>query len=65
MIHVVLRRRGLAPSYVPPVSVVLARDKERYIAGLTDYREGRMAEWVETFAVACARRRESGGALPR
>ena len=55
LIHVVLRRRGLAPSYVPPVSVVLARDKERYIAGLTDYREGRLAEWVETFAVACAR----------
>ncbi|MGH8991322.1 MAG: Fic family protein [Acidimicrobiia bacterium] len=55
LIHVVLRRRGLAPSYVPPVSVVLARDKERYISGLTDYREGRMAQWVETFAVACAR----------
>jgi hypothetical protein len=55
LIHVVLRRRGLAPSYVPPVSVVLARDKERYITGLTDYREGRMAQWVETFAVACAR----------
>jgi Fic family protein len=54
IIHVVLRRRGLAPSYVPPVSVVLARDKERYIAGLTDYREGRVAAWVETFAVVCA-----------
>ena len=55
LIHVVLRRRGLAPSYVPPVSVVLARDKERYITGLTDYREGRMAQWVEVFAVACGR----------
>ena len=55
LIHVVLRRRGIAPSYVPPVSVVLARDTERYITGLTDYREGRMAQWVEMFAVACAR----------
>lgn len=54
LIHVILRRRGLAPSYVPPVSVILARDKERYIAGLTDYREGRVTAWVETFAVACA-----------
>jgi Fic family protein len=55
LIHVVLRRRGLAPSYVPPVSVVLARNKERYITGLTAYREGRMAQWMEIFAVACAR----------
>ncbi|MGH8993170.1 MAG: DUF664 domain-containing protein [Acidimicrobiia bacterium] len=37
------------------MSVVLARDKERYIAGMTDYREGRVAQWVEAFAVACAR----------
>jgi len=54
LVHIILRRRRLAPSYVPPVSVVLAREKERYIAGLTDYRHGRVAAWVETFAVACA-----------
>lgn len=54
MIHVLLRRRGLAPTFVPPISVVLARDKERYVRGLTDFREGRMDAWIEVFAAAAA-----------
>ena len=54
LVQVVLRRRGLAPDYVPPISVVLANAKERYIAGLTDYRESRMESWVEQFAAAAA-----------
>jgi len=29
LVQVILRRRGLAPTFVPPVSVVLARDKKR------------------------------------
>jgi len=52
LIQVILRRRGLAPDFVPPVSVILARDKDRYIRGLTFFREDRIAEWLETFAVA-------------
>ena len=55
LIHVVLRRRGIAPDYVPPVSVVLAAARDRYIGGLTAFREGRTAEWIEQFAVATAR----------
>lgn len=55
LVQVVLRRRGLAPSYVPPISIVLANAKDRYIAGLTDFREDRVAEWVEQFAAAAAR----------
>jgi Fic family protein len=54
LVHVVLRRRGLAPSYVPPISVVLARDRSAYIAGLTAYREGNLALWLERFSVAAA-----------
>jgi Fic family protein len=54
LIHVLLRRRGLAPTFVPPISVVLARDKERYIRGLTDFREGRMDTWIEIFGAAAA-----------
>jgi len=55
LIQVILRRRGLAPDFVPPVSVILAREKDRYIRGLTFFREDRIAEWLETFAVAARR----------
>ncbi|MFT3914224.1 MAG: Fic family protein [Anaeromyxobacteraceae bacterium] len=55
LIHVVLRRRGLAPRYVPPVSLVLAADARAYIEGLTAFREGRAAEWVLLFAGALER----------
>jgi len=54
LIHVVLRRRGVARSYVPPISVVLANDRDRYIDGLTDFRHDRIEAWIEHFAVAAA-----------
>jgi len=50
LIHVVLRRRALAPRYAPPVSLVLAADAKRYIGGLTAFRKDRIAEWCATFA---------------
>lgn len=55
LVQVVLRRRGLAPAFVPPVSVVLAAEKGRYIEGLTWFQEGRVDEWIERFCVAAAR----------
>ncbi|MDP2956384.1 MAG: Fic family protein [Longimicrobiales bacterium] len=55
LIHVVLRRRGIAASYVPPISVVLAADRERYVHGLTEFRAGGIGGWVEQFAAATAR----------
>lgn len=55
LIHVVLRRRGLATRYVPPISVVLAADKEAYIGGLIRFREGDVDGWIAQFAVATAR----------
>jgi Fic family protein len=53
LIHVVLKKRGLATSYVPPVSVILARSKARYINGLTTFRQkdGETA-WIRQFAEA-------------
>lgn len=36
--HIILRRANLAQRVVPPVSLVLATDKERYIANLAAYR---------------------------
>jgi Fic family protein len=55
LIHVVLRRRGIATSYVPPISVVLANDRERYIRGLHQFREGAIGSWIEHFAVAATK----------
>ena len=55
LVQMLLRRRGLAPDYVPPISVVLASDKARYISGLEAFREGRENEWLENFAVSAAR----------
>ena len=55
LVQVLLRRRGLAPAYVPPISVVLAADKDGYISGLERFRAGEVAEWIEQFSVAAAR----------
>jgi Fic family protein len=55
LVHVVLRRRAIAPHFVPPVSVVFAGAKDRYIAGLTHFREDRVASWLEYFATATDR----------
>jgi Fic family protein len=52
LVQVVLRRRRLAPAFVPPISVVLARDKDQYIKGLTLFREDEIPQWLEIFAVA-------------
>ena len=66
LVHVVLKAAGLTRATVPPVSLVLATDRERYIANLSAYRTdgdaGRNAAangWVEYFAnattLACER----------
>jgi Fic family protein len=52
LIHVILRRRGITPLLVPPISVVLAADARRYIAGLVDFREDRADDWIGAFADA-------------
>jgi Fic family protein len=55
LVHVVLRRRKLASAYLPPVSVVLAGRRERYLAGLTDFRGDGVQGWVEYFAGVASR----------
>ena len=55
LVHVVLRRRGIAPRFLPPISVVFAGAKERYIEGLTRFRGDNVGAWVEQFASATAR----------
>ena len=65
LIHVVLMRRGTAPSYVPPISVVLAAGRDEYIRGLTRYREGDLSGWLEHFAVATGRAAQLAAAYVR
>ena len=65
LIHVILRRRGLAPRFVPPISLVLATWPSDYIAGLTAYRHVGAPDsperstgagtWLRTFATATHR----------
>jgi Fic family protein len=38
LIHVVLKRRGVATHYVPPISALFANSRQRYIDGLTAFR---------------------------
>ncbi|MFF0501031.1 Fic family protein [Nocardia aobensis] len=65
LIHLVLRRRGVAEHVVAPVSLVLATWSDSYINGLTSFRYVGAPEsaeaisgvniWVARFAAACAR----------
>jgi Fic family protein len=52
LIHVMLRKRGLAERYVPPVSLVLGASKDAHIAGLTNFQVDEVDLWVERFARA-------------
>ena len=55
LVHVVLKRRGTAPQFLPPISVIFAGAKDRYIAGLTAFRADGVAMWLEYFAGATVR----------
>jgi Fic family protein len=65
LIHAILRRRGLTPRVLPPVSLVLATGAKDYVDGLaaTRYRgpaSSRQASdglnlWIGRFATACLR----------
>jgi Fic family protein len=65
LIHLILRRRGLATRVLPPISLVLATWANDYVAGLQATRylgpassaaaHDRMNEWMARFAVACQR----------
>jgi Fic family protein len=53
LILTVLRRREVAPRYLPPVSLALAGRADRYIDGLTSWRFGeRSDDWFLVFADA-------------
>jgi Fic family protein len=65
LIHIILRRRGLAPAFVPPISLVLATWSDDYVTGLTAFRHLQPADspersnaahpWLRGFAGATLR----------
>ena len=65
LIHVVLRRRRLAPTFVPPISLVLATWSDDYVTGLMTFRHlsepdsaersAAAVEWLRMFATATSR----------
>lgn len=54
LIHVVLKRRGVAVNYVPPISVMFANSRQQYIEGLTAFRMDDVRGWIEHFAAAAS-----------
>ena len=73
LIHVVLRRRGLAERVLPPISLILATQSDQYIAGLTATRYSGPADskqahdgintWIGRFASAATRSVDDAGAF--
>ena len=71
LIHLVLRRRGLAPRILPPISLILATWTRDYVGGLTGTRyedapdsEEALAginRWIALVAGACRRAAEDAG----
>jgi Fic family protein len=65
LIHLILRRRGLAVRFLPPVSLILATWARSYIEGLTAFRYvgdpespdamAGLNNWVGIFSAACSR----------
>jgi Fic family protein len=55
LILVVLRRRGVATTCLPPVSLALAGDADRYVAGLTNWRAGDEEDLYAVFTEALFR----------
>lgn len=75
LIHLVFRRRGVAPRVLPPVSLILATWSQDYVGGLTAsrYRGAATSKkaseginlWVGRFATACTRAVDDASAFER
>ncbi len=71
LLHLILRRRGLAPRILPPISLILATWPRAYVGALSATRhEGApdseealtgINRWVALFASACRRATEDAG----
>lgn len=61
LILIILRRRRISLRYLPPVSLALAGEADRYIAGLTSWRDGYEADWYTVFTEAVYRAATGAG----
>ena len=52
LVHVILRRRGVAPHFLPPICLIFARNRDRYINELTQFRGADVVQGIEQFATA-------------
>ena len=55
LIYVILRRRGEASNYIPPISLVLAAEQRSYFGGFGSFSRGDVSAWCELFAAAVER----------
>lgn len=63
LIHLILKRRGLAPHLIPPISLCMATHAQDYVEGLGAFRfvdgedpeeaQTQLNDWVSFFAGAC------------
>jgi Fic family protein len=60
LIHVIYRRRGVTRHQVPPISLLMATDVDRYVKALTAYRRDRENDWVSYFAQTALAAAEAG-----
>jgi Fic family protein len=55
LIYTILRRRDEIADYIPPISLVLARQPKNYAGGLGAYSIGNLSSWCAQFAHATTR----------
>jgi Fic family protein len=63
LILLVLRRRGVGTRFLPPVSLALAGEADRYVAALTSWRIGNEDDWYTVFVDALFRAAERSRAF--
>lgn len=49
LVYRVLSTRGAIRKTAPPISPIIARDRQPYITGLIAYRDGQPSRWVDAF----------------
>lgn len=63
LVQMILRRRGLAQEVFPPISLVLGGEDDRYVGGLTAFRDGDAGQWLAFFAQTVFRAARAGEGL--
>jgi Fic family protein len=65
LIGMIFIRRGVANDVLPPISLILAGDADRYVRGLTSYRYTSGNDWIDFFSGALIHATNSSELLAR